>query len=74
MKRCVIFTIFFSRFMSRTVARLLLLVVVEAHEYLSAPLSRTGSCLLNGVIMGSKICQTHTTPDTSDDEIGRAHV
>jgi len=64
MKRCVIF---FSRFMSRTVARLLLLVVVEAHEYLSAPLSRTGSCLLNGVIMGSKICQTHTTPDTSDD-------
>ena len=53
--------------MSRTVARLLLLVVVEAHEYLSAPLSRTGSCLLNGVIMGSKICQTHTTPDTSDD-------
>lgn len=53
--------------MSRTVARLLLLVVVEAHEYLSAPLSRTDSCLLNGVIMGSKICQTHTTPDTSDD-------
>ena len=47
--------------------RLLLLGVVKAHEYLSAPHSRTDSCLLNGVIMGGKSCQTHTTPDTSDD-------
>ena len=29
-----------------------------AHEYMREPLARAGECLLNGVIMGSKICQT----------------
>ena len=29
-----------------------------AHEYMRAPMARTDTCLLNGVIMGDKICQT----------------
>ena len=32
----------------------------EAHEYMHEPPARTGSCLLNGVIMGGAICQTLT--------------
>ena len=34
------------------------LASARAHEYMHVPPARTGSCLLNGVIMGSKICQT----------------
>ena len=39
-------------------AALALALVAEAHEYMHDPPGRTGSCLLNGVIMGGAICQT----------------
>jgi hypothetical protein len=32
--------------------------MAHAHEYMHVPPGRTGTCLLNGVIMGSQICQT----------------
>ena len=33
---------------------------LSAHEYLHVPPARTDSCLLNGVIMGTTICDTIT--------------
>jgi hypothetical protein len=34
-----------------------------AHEYMHMPPARTDECLLNGVIMGSTICQTLAAGD-----------
>ena len=49
----------------------------SAHEYMSAPLARSGQCLLNGVIMGNSICQTTYKGDDQqclDDPLEYAHL
>ena len=56
---------------------LMLGAVARAHEYMETPLARTDTCLLNGVIMGSKICDTITPGDDQqclDDPLMFSHL
>lgn len=60
----------------RFAALALALRSTAAHEYLGVPPSRTGDCLLNAVVMGSKLCKTSDGADQQckDDPLNYVHL